>query len=250
MSTFSFFVALTSRCRSPRIDRRTRKSRGQSNTSRQASVVPRRTTSPDQIQPHDYPTPVIGQGQEPGAVQVRGPTPLAMPDSPQVPDHRLTPPLEHIPLGEELPPPVTADASEVVQESHERLVERVREVVPDVLPAHVFKLLSIHENTFANNLLGAVIHILLEDRSYPKDVKGKAKAVDKKTEEVSGDIDTDVDYTLLGTNRRLGSVYRTLSLVRFDLPFFRKLLTCMTAIPPQQFRRHRSHIHRGDFHLA
>lgn len=173
-----------------------------------------------------------------------------MPDSPQVPDHRLTPALEHIPLGEKLPPPVTADAPEVVQESHERLVERVREVVPDVLPAHVFKLLSTHETVFANNLLDAVIHTLLEDRTYPKDVKGKAKAVEKKTEEVSGDIGTGVDYRLLDMNRRRGSVYRTLSLVRFDLPFFHKLLTCMIAIPPQQFRRHRSHIHRGDFHLA
>ena len=172
-----------------------------------------------------------------------------MPSSSQVPDHRLTPPVGHIPLGEEPPPPVTADASEVVQESHERLVERVREVVPDVLPAHVFKLLAMHETAFPNNLLDAVIHILLEDRSYPKDVKGKAKAVEK-TEEVSGDIDTGVDYTLPDKNRRLGSVYRTLSLVRFDFPFLRKLLTCMTAIPPQQFPPHRSRIHPGDFHLA
>jgi TRIAD3 protein (E3 ubiquitin-protein ligase RNF216) len=164
-----------------------------------------------------------------------------MPGSPQVPSHQPTPPLEHIPLGEEPPPPVTADASEVVQESHERLVERVREVVPDVLPAHVFKLLSLHETTFANDILDAVIHILLEDRSYPKDVKGKAKAkvFEKKIEEVSGDIDINADYTLLDTNRRLGSVYRTLSLVRFDIPFFRNLLTCVTAIPPQQFSRHR-----------
>jgi TRIAD3 protein (E3 ubiquitin-protein ligase RNF216) len=173
-----------------------------------------------------------------------------MPDSPQVPDHRLTPPFEHTPLGEELPPPVTADASEIVQESHERLVERVREVVPDVLPAHVLELLSMHETAFANNLLDAVIHTLLEDRSYPKDVKGKAKAVNKETEEVLGNIDTDVDYTLLDTNRRLGSTYRTLSLVCFDFPFFRKLLSCMTAIPPQQFHQHPSHIHRGDFRLA
>lgn len=207
--------------------------------------MPRKTTSPDQI-PHDYPAPILGQ--EPGAVQVRAPTPPPIPGSP--PEHRLTPPLEHIPLDEELPPPVTADASEVVEEPHERLVEWVREVVPDVLPAHVFKLLSIHKTTFGNNTLDAVIHILLEDRSYPKDVKGKAKAVEKKTEQVSGDIDTDVDYTVLNTNRRLGSVYRTLSLVHFNFPFFRKLLTCMTAIPPQQFPPHRSHIHPGDFHLA
>jgi len=175
-----------------------------------------------------------------------------MPSSSQVPGHRLTPPLGHIPLGEEPPLPVTADASEVVQEPHERLVERVREVVPDVLPAHVVKLLSMHETAFPNNLLEAVIHILLEDRSYPKDVKGKgkAKAVEKKTEEVSGDIGADVDYTRPDKSRRLGSAYRTLSLVRFDFPLLRKLLTCLTAIPPQQFPPHRSHRRQRDVHLA
>ena len=170
-----------------------------------------------------------------------------MPGIPQVPGHQPTPPLGHIPLSEEPPPPVTVDASEVVQESHERLVERVREVVPDVLPAHVFELLSIHETTFADNILDAVIHILLEDRSYPKDVKGKAKA--KAFEEIEK-VSEDIDYTLLDTNRRLGSVYRTLSLVRFDIPFFRNLLTCVTAIPPKRFPRHRSHIRPGDLHLA
>jgi len=155
--------------------------------------------------------------QEPGVVQSRSPTPPASPGTPQVPNRQLTP--------FELPtPPVAADASKVAQESHERLVERVREVVPDVLPAHVFDLLSIHEPAFPNNLLDVVIDILLEDRSYPKDLKGKAKAraTDKKaTGEISGDIDTGEDYTLLDANRRLGSGYRTLSLVRFDFPPFR-----------------------------
>jgi TRIAD3 protein (E3 ubiquitin-protein ligase RNF216) len=132
-----------------------------------------------------------------------------------MPNHQLTPPFEHIPLGHEPQSPIAVDAPEVEQESHERLVERVREVVPDVLPAHVFKLLSIHETAFANNLLDLVIHILLEDRSYPKDLKGKAKArtAEEKTTEIPGDTDTDVDYLLLDANRHLGSTYRTLSMV-------------------------------------
>jgi E3 ubiquitin-protein ligase RNF216 len=132
-----------------------------------------------------------------------------------------------------------------VKESHEKLVERVREVVPDVLPAHVFELLSTHENTFSKNLLDAVIDILLEDRSYPKDLKGKAKArvAEKKTEEISEDIDTNMDYTLLDASRRLGSVYQKLSLVCFDFPFFRTLLICMIAMPPQEFSRPRPYAH-------
>jgi hypothetical protein len=155
--------------------------------------------------------------QEPGVVQSRSPTPPASPGSPQIPNRQLTP-------LEPPTPPVSADASKVEQESHESLVERVREVVPDVLPAHVFDLLSIHEPAFPNNLLDVVIDILLEDRSYPKDLKGKAKArtSDKKTTgETSGDIDTGVDYSLLDANRRLGSGYRTLSWVRFGFPSFR-----------------------------
>jgi TRIAD3 protein (E3 ubiquitin-protein ligase RNF216) len=178
-------------------------------------------------------------------MQFRDPTPPAIPGSPQVPNHQLTPPVEYIQPGHKPQPPATAEASEVVRESHERLVERVREVVPDVLPAHVFKLLSTHEDTFFNNLLDVVIHILLEDRSYPKDIKGKAKAraAEKETEESPGDIRTNMDYTLLDANRRLGSVYQSLSLVCFDFPFFRTLLICMVAIPPQEFSLPRPHVH-------
>jgi TRIAD3 protein (E3 ubiquitin-protein ligase RNF216) len=207
-----------SRCRSPRVIR-THTAKGRTKTSRQASGVSRRTTPPDQI-PHAHPTSI--PGQDSGVIQIRGPTPPAIPGSPQVPNHQLTPPVEHIQPGHEPQPPATADASEAVQESHERLVERVREVVPDVLPAHVFKLLSTHEDTFADNPLDVVIHILLEDRSYPKDLKGKAKAraAEKETEESPGDIDTNMDYTLLDANRHLGSVYRNLSWVCFDFPFF------------------------------
>jgi len=108
-----------------------------------------------------------------------------------------------------------------VRESLERLVERVREVVPDVLPAHVFRLLSIHETVFADNLLDVVIHILLEDQSYPKDLKGKAKAreEDEEDETTVGfleDTNTNVDYLPLDANWHLGSAYWTLSLVRSE----------------------------------
>ena len=211
---------------------RTRTAKGQTRAARKASGVSRRTTPPQILHARS----TSGPGQEPGIIQIRDPTPPTNPASPQVSNHQLTP-VEHIQPGHKPQLPATVDTSEAVRESHERLVERVREVVPDVLPAHVFKLLSTHENTFANNLLDVVIHILLEDRSYPKDHKGKAKArtAEKETEESPGDIDTNMDYTLLDATRHLGSVYHNLSLVCFYFPLFRTLLTCMIAIPLHQF---------------
>jgi hypothetical protein len=135
--------------------------------------------------------------------------------------HQLTPPFGYIPLGQESPPPVTAGTPDVVRESLERLVVRVREVVPDVLPAHVFRLLSIHETVFPDNLLDVVIHILLEDQSYPKDLKGKAKAreEDEEDETIVGpleDTNTNIGYLPLDANWHPGSAYWTLSLVRFE----------------------------------
>jgi len=165
--------------------------------------------------------PVVSQEQ--GATQPKPLTPPATPDSPQQPNHQLTPPAEHVTLPDEPPRPVTPVASEAGPESHDRLVERVREVVPDVLPTHVFELLAMHETTFPNNLLDAVIHMLLEDRSYPKDVKGKAKArAAESTAETSEDL---VDYSRVGGDRRLGPKYRILSSVRYNSPFVRTPLT-------------------------
>jgi hypothetical protein len=142
--------------------------------------------------------------------------------TPQLPD-RQTPPLEHDPLPHDPSPPPSADVPEVTPEPYERLVERVREVVPDVQPAHVFELLATRDTGVNNrdDLLNLVIHILLEDRSYPKDIKekGKARASAEKAPETSGGANASVDYTLPNPDRHLGRVYRNLSLVRFNFPF-------------------------------
>jgi len=157
-------------------------------------------------------------------------TPSAASGTPQLPD-RQTPPLEHDPLPHESPPPASANVSEVAPESYERLVERVREVVPDVQPAHVFDLLATRDIGVNNrdDLLNLVIHILLEDRSYPKDLKekGKARAAAEETAETSGDTNTSVDYTHPNPDRRLGLVYRKQSLVRINFTFLLKLPTGM-----------------------
>ncbi|KAI9511179.1 hypothetical protein F5148DRAFT_406366 [Russula earlei] len=210
---------------SPRVIMRKHK-RGQTPASRQASAAAsRRPASPVQ-KPHVHSTSVVGQEQD--VIPARPLTPPATPDSPQLVNRQLTPPPDVPPVHEQLQEPRRKETF-VAAESHERLVERVREVVPDVLPAHVFELLASHEATFADNLLNAVIHVLLEDRSYPRDVKGKgkARAPEERTTEASGDVNTSVDYSQLGGDRRLGPTYRSLSLVRCNLLSLRTPLTCM-----------------------
>ena len=154
--------------------------------------------------------------------------PLANPDGLQLPYSELTPPPELVPLVREPPPPVATLASGVGQEPHEVLVERVREVVPDVLPAHVFKLLGHHKATFSGNLLDTVILKILEEPSYPKDLKGKgkARATKEKPSEISGDDNTSIDYANLDDNRSRGSVYRELCSVRLGTSLLRCSLTC------------------------
>jgi hypothetical protein len=213
-SAFHFSFALTSGY-SPRVIGRTHKLRGQTPASRHASAVPQRATPP--VQEPQARVPLLGQEL---GVQPRPLTPPAT-TAPGVSNRQLTPLLEHGPLPYKSLPPVSTPASEVTPETHERLVERVREVVPDVLPAHVFGLLAAHETVPRNDLLNVVIHILLEDRSYPKDIKGKgkARAAGEKPAENSGDTNTSVDYTCLDAGRRLGRVYRNLSIVRINVLF-------------------------------
>jgi hypothetical protein len=209
------FVALASWYFSPRATgRRTRKLKAQTSVSRHASAAPQRASSPVQKPPAH----AALLEQEPEVqLEAKSLTPPAATGTPQLPD-RQTPPLEHDLPPHEPTPPASAGVSEVAPESYERLVERVREVVPDVLPAHAFDLLTTRDIGVDNrdDLLNLVIHILLEDRSYPKDIKqkGKARAIAEEAEETSGDTNTSVDYTLPNPDRHLGKAYRNLSLVR------------------------------------
>lgn len=198
-----------------RASRHTRKLKGQTTAKRHASAAPQRATSP--VPPVQEPHAHAAREEQEQEVQLEPKplTPSVVPGTPQLPDNQ-TPPLEHDPLTNESPPPASADVPEVAPEPHERLVERVREVVPDVQPAHVFDLLDTHDTGVNNRdaLLNLVIHILLEDRSYPKDIKekGKARASAEKVAETSGDTNTSVDYTHPNPDRRLGRTYRSLSL--------------------------------------
>jgi TRIAD3 protein (E3 ubiquitin-protein ligase RNF216) len=154
--------------------------------------------------------------------------PLMGPGNDQLPNHALAHATEPILVDREPSLPVHTAESEVTQEPDERLVERVREIVPDVLPSHVFELLAQHKIAFADNLLDVVIHTLLEDPSYPKDIKGKGKerAAEKKLAEILGDNNMSIDYTHPNADRPVGPAYRGLSLVCANSPLFCELLTC------------------------
>lgn len=150
--------------------------------------------------PHAHPAPI--------GMQIM---PLA---NPQLPYGELAPPPELFPPVHAPSPTVATPVSGDEQVPHEVLVERVREVVPDVLPAHVFDLLDRHKAAFTGNLLDAVIHHLLEDPSYPKDLKGKGKARTAKENPLGnpGDVNTGIDYAKFDANRSRGPVYRGLCL--------------------------------------
>ena len=206
--------------------RRTRKSKGQTPASQHASAAPQRTSSPVQ-KPHAQAALELEVQLEAKPLTPSAATGTQLPG-------RQSPPLEHDPLPRESPPPASADVPEEVvpelqPESYERLVERVREVVPDVLPAHAFDLLATRDIGFDNrdDLLNLVIHILLEDRSYPKDIKekGKARATVEEAPRTSGNTDASEDYAHPNPDRRLGKTYRNLSLVRTNILFLLKLLT-------------------------
>lgn len=154
--------------------------------------------------------------------------PLVDPGSHQLPFTEHAPPPGLVPLVHEPSPPAATLVSGVEERLQEVLVKRVREVVPDVLPAHVFDLLDQHQAAHSDNILDLVIHTLLEDSSYPKDLKGKGKARAAKDNpsEIPGDVNTSIDYAILDVNRSRGPVYRALCLVRLGPSLSHCSLTC------------------------
>lgn len=195
--------AVWSQALRPPVTKRAHRLRAQTSTSPRVPVSP--GVVPFVQEPHAHPAFIEG-----GSIQI---IPLAN-HGHQLPYSAVTPPPELVPLVREPSPPVATLVSGGGQESHEVLIERVREVVPDVLPAHVLNLLDQHKAAFLGNLLDVVIHTLLEDPSYPKNFKGKGKASMAKENlpEIPGDVDTTIDYANLDANRSQGPVYRALCL--------------------------------------
>ena len=66
-------------------------------------------------------------------------------------------------------------------------VAQVLEIIPDVLPAHVFSLLEQYYPNSKDKVVETVLHVLFEDPDYPKaDTKGKRKRDEQEEERYLG----------------------------------------------------------------
>ncbi|KAI0048273.1 hypothetical protein FA95DRAFT_1558166 [Auriscalpium vulgare] len=137
------------------------------------------------------------------------------------PHRRSTPPRVSSPIPasveEEVP-------SEDPQALYERYVAQVCEVVPDVHAAHVFELLERLEASHPDDLVGAVLHTLFEDPTYPRDLpdKGKGKASDSMVN--AGSASTGVDYSRTDREYQGGPWYRDVAIdqLRLDFPLIQR----------------------------
>ena len=77
------------------------------------------------------------------------------------------------------PPEEVAGAVHAVQENEvpfDVYVAQVLEIIPDVLPAHVFSLIEHHYPNYKDKVVEPVLHSLFENPDYPKaEAKGKGK---------------------------------------------------------------------------
>ncbi|KAI0055178.1 hypothetical protein BV25DRAFT_284450 [Artomyces pyxidatus] len=186
-------------------------------------------------------TPPCALPREPAPARV--PTPLREPTPPpREPTPQIRPPTPppiafdvdfdefiHVPYDHPLEPTrpprvptpphdvVDVDFNEFIHDPHEHYVAQVREVVPDVLAAHVFELVERYEVAHPEDVVGAVLHALFEDPTYPKEVrdKGKGKAVDRSGQDSSSG-GTDYSRT---DREHLGLAYRTLALEQLYVDF-------------------------------
>lgn len=144
------------------------------------------------------------------------PDAITTPRIPTPPPRTPTPPLDSTTLAwDPTPPPEAAPAP---QESKPLdIVTQVCEVIPDVSPAYVRdlsdRLRALHPDHA--ELIGAILHNLFEDPTYPKDVKGKGK--EKEATNSAGDGE-QVDYTSKNRVSRGGPAYGGLALVSSKFP--------------------------------
>lgn len=113
-------------------------------------------------------------------------------------------------------PPPRASVSRLspVSDPADAYVAQVLEIVPDVLPAHVFDLVQNREG----NVVEQVLHLLFEDPTYPKaSNKGKGKRKrerdDDAAESSSAPVKVKIDYASEDREPVPGFQYSALSLV-------------------------------------
>ncbi|EIW57041.1 uncharacterized protein TRAVEDRAFT_73305 [Trametes versicolor FP-101664 SS1] len=149
--------------------------------------------------------------------------PLFLPDL-DAPEE-LAPALEHatvFDLGPAPPPAPIAPEPQVpvppaiphenllqdAQAPFDAYVAQIMEIIPDVLPAHVYSLVEQHYPNYLDKVVEPVLHNLFENPDYPKaDAKGKGKRKRDEEEEQAGRaVKPKIDY---GTKERKweGGIY-------------------------------------------
>lgn len=133
--------------------------------------------------------------------------------------HASHPLVQHIPSS--VPGPSThVDTPEIRRNPIDVYTDQVLEIVPDVLPEHVHMLVTRYVQISKDNALEQVLHILLEDPTYPKvDKKGKGKRkreADDEDAKKSGKV--NVDYGDKDRHSEGGPFYIDLALV-YHCPF-------------------------------
>lgn len=142
------------------------------------------------------------------------PAPLAGPVAPAVEQHVaavVEQPAAQPALARE--PVIIPDEEEI---SFDTYVAQVLEIIPDVLPAHVFSLIEQRHPTHKDNVVEAVLHLLIENPDYPKvDVKGKGKRKrdDSDDHQAERAVRLKVDYGDKNRKADRGLHYASLAIV-------------------------------------
>ncbi|KAI0820517.1 hypothetical protein BC628DRAFT_1330161 [Trametes gibbosa] len=124
---------------------------------------------------------------EPSAAAV--PPPLAI-----YPQARRSPPCEQLP-----PMPVPQQAPLEAQDNQhpfKLFVAQILEIIPDVLPAHVYSLVEQHYPNYLDKVVEPVLHQLIENPQYPKvAAKGKEKRKhDDENDQATRSVKAKIDY--------------------------------------------------------
>ncbi|KAH9926626.1 uncharacterized protein BXZ73DRAFT_19576, partial [Epithele typhae] len=100
---------------------------------------------------------------------------------------------------------------------------QVLEIIPDVLPAHVFSLVEQHYPSFKEKVVESVLHLLFEDPGYPKiEAKGKGKRThedDDVTTSAGRSVKTRVDYGDKNRRAEKSAFYLDLAISQLEKDF-------------------------------
>lgn len=119
---------------------------------------------------------------------------LEEPDPESAPEPESDPEPEPEPEGEASvereDDPIAALADQV-----DAYVAQILEIIPDVLPSHIYELIEKHLPTYGSKVVEPILHLLFEDPSYPKvDRNGKRKRVEQDDDDEQRRKPQPMDY--------------------------------------------------------